>query len=373
MGNVFSKQLFKRFVDNKYGKKNISHIGSTATEAICNLYKSTHKCYVVISDSYGSYNLSTDYMKNNLQAKLPDVDFKSITCTAGACFGGGNMSYDKLLSAMDLSDVTDIVIVGGFNDRNYSQDVIQAGIKKVRDLVDSNIRIHIGHHGWSSLLESTERDLLTTNSIPAYRKCIAYNNCFYMKNYEYAMHDYYLFQQDNVHPTEDGAEQLCRQIAQYIMNGTCDVHYQYRVLRFSDAHNTATSYEVGCMLDNDMVTVYLPSIPIDFTSAVECNVNNESAQLLQIEQSSGTRGYMMGMYDGRQNVKHTLHLNGYFKTDGNGTPLYVGMEGCKFVLQGGFLYIYNDTINSDGTNFQYFKIVAMEIRGGTFTIPTLSC
>lgn len=373
MGNVFSKQLFYRFVDYKYGKKNISHIGSTATEAICNLYKNTHRCYVVLSDSYGSYNLSTDYMKNNLQAKLPNVDFKSITCTAGACFAGGNTSYDRLLSKIDLSDVTDIILIGGFNDRSFSQEAIMDGIQKVRDLVDDNIRIHIGHHGWSSLLGSDERDLLTTNSIPAYRKCIAYNNCFYMKNYEYTMHDYYLFQEDNVHPTEEGTEQLCRQIAQYITNGTCDVHYQYRVLTFQNAYNTATKYEVGCMLDNDMVTIYLPSIPIDFSTAVTCGVNNDSALLLQVENAAGNRGFMMGMYDGRQNVKHTIHLNGYFKTDGNGTPLYVGMEGCKFVLQGGFLNIYNNTINSDGTNFQLFNVTAMEIRGGTFTIPTLAC
>lgn len=374
MGNIFSKTLFKRFVDNHYGRKNISHIGSTATEAIYNLYKNTHKCYVVISDSYGGYNLSTDYLKNNLTAKLPDVDFKSISCVAGACFNSGDATFDKLLAKTDLNGVTDIILVGGFNDRESSQENIMQGIKRVRDLIDENIRIHIGHHAWSSLLESSVRDLLIVNSIPSYRKCSTYNNCFYMKNYEYVMHDYSLFQEDNVHPNENGAQQICRQIARYIETGTCDVHYQYKVLSFQSGYNTANAYEVAYVLDNDLVTIYLPTIPINFTNPITCGVNNNDTQLLQVEYPTGdNRGYMMGMYDARQNVQHVLSLNGYFKTDANGTPLYVGMEGCKFVLQGGFIHMYNNTIAADGINFQVFNAVAMEIRGGTFTIPTLAC
>lgn len=330
------------------------------------------RCYVLISDSYGGYNITANYLDTTLRAKLPTVNFKTIFSKPGAGFHGtGETAYATLLSNLDLTGVTDVILIGGFNDREASIEDILAGMERVRKVVGNNVRVHVGHHGWSSLLESDVRDLIVTNSIPAYRRCKDYDNFFYMTNYEYTLHDYSLFQTDNVHPLETGAAEMCKQISQYIMTGTCDVHYQYRVITFKSAYNTATEYKVGYQLDNDKVTLYIPNNTIQFTNAVNMGMNTQ-VQLLQLETGdASTRGFVMGMWDNANHLKPYINLNGFFTT--TGTPQFVGMEGCRFVIQGGFLHVWNNTINSGGTMFQLFDASAMEIRGGIITIPTLSC
>ena len=320
------------------------------------------KKYIIFIDSYGQYITAGDFTN------------ATVFWQAGANFNADDSnSYNNWiptkLATLNLAEYSDIIILGGFNDRAASQESIATGMQNTISAIKNALgeqsqyyKIYLGHIGWSSTLESRVRDLLVTNSIPIYRQAVRYGFDGYMTNSEYTMHNYRNFNSDNVHPNIGGTAEIIYQIKNFMATGTCDVHYPYLVI-------TVGTYQVAFRLDNDIVTIYLPYDTIQKTIALNAN---EELQFLQITNASGgNAGYAIGYQDNVVNVTYYITLNGYITTNGN--PQFIGLEGFRFYLRGGFLYAQNNTINSAGSGFQTGTMTAVQIRGGVFTIPTLYC
>lgn len=360
MADISNIELF----GTKYNIKDTQNRQNTKnnTEQINEVNRRLADKWLIFMDSYGQY--------------ITDGSFSNATVfwQAGGNFNANdansfNVWIPAKLQTVNLSDYSNIIILGGFNDRNASQESIATGMRNTVTAVKSALgdqagyyKIFVGHIGWSSTLESSIRDLLVVNSIPIYRQAVKYGFDGYMTNSEYIMHNYRNFNSDNVHPNTDGTNEIIYQIKNFMATGTCDVHYPYLVV-------DVLTYQVGFRLDNDIVTVYLPYNTIQRTNNLDANTE---IQFLQITNASGSNGgYAIGYQDNVVNVTYYITLNGYVTC--STSPTFIGLEGFRFYLRGGFLYAQNNTINSAGTGFQTGTMTAVQIRGGVFTIPTLYC
>lgn len=327
---------------------------------------------LIFTDSYGKY----------IPTKLFDDYGHKIFWRDGANFNANdnNTFYNWIgakIDSVDINDYRQIIFIGGFNDRSASQESIINGMTQTYNFLKTKIgslfsqyKISVGHIGWSSTLDSDVRDLVCTNSLPAYRKSPSCGMP-YMTNIEYVLHDYSIFNTDNVHPNTTGGQLIANQIFNYIYEGTCDVHKDYKICQIVGGNNVSASYNVAYRLDNDLITVWLPYNAIHFTNPVEFKSDSDIT-LLQIEPSTATtRGYVMGMYDAQPNLSHFITLNGYVVCQG--TPQFRSLDGVQFYIYGGFLHCYNNKIKADGTGFDTFFITDIQIRGCCFTIPTLLC
>ena len=301
----------------------------------------------VITDSYGVFKSIDDASGDPMV--FPSYFTQVFNFMGFVAHHGGNFSAGETNSA-DFANVykteakpkiteelTDLIIVGGFNDRKAEPSAIHDGIKRLYDAVIAdypNCKISIGHFGWSSTPDSEVRSSMLTHSLLAYRDCTL-DGCAYMKNSEYTMHNYSLFTTDNVHPNTNGKAEIVKQIFEYLCTGTCDVHYPYKSITIPTTGNISTVYNVGFKLDNEIVTIYLPSDALSFKNYVPLGANTVS-QFLCIASIAdrNTCGYAMGMYDDNNNVQISLPIKGYFMVN-DGT--FRNLDHCDFFLQGGFI------------------------------------
>lgn len=269
-----------------------------------------------------------------------------------------------------------IVILGGFNDRNSSQENIKFGISEFYSKLKiqlqtigidiRNFKINIGHIGWSSTLESSERDKMFSSSIPAYKSCGEYN-IGYIKNSEFTFRPYNLIGSDNVHPTEEGGKRIHTCLVNYVYSGNWIGDFGYYTINMRGVGITET-YSVGWTIDGNMCEMFLPYDTLHFTSPILLSADKPN-MLLQVQYDKKTP--FMGMFDNIINVQHCIQLSGYFVVSSGGSSSFISMEGMKFFIQGGFMYCLANGLNKDKTGFDTAYVSAMQIRSGAVNIPLM--
>ena len=338
----------------------------------------------VITDSYGVYKSNSDASGDPMV--FPSYFTKVFNFMGFVAHHGGNFNagasnsadfaaiYKNEAKPKITTELTDLIIVGGFNDREAEPSAIHAGIKRLYDAVIKdypNCKISIGHFGWSSTPDSKVRDSMLTHSLVAYRACTT-DGCAYMPNSEYTMHNYSLFTTDNVHPNTTGKAEIVKQIFEYLCTGTCDVHYPYRLITIPATGNITTTYKVGFKLDNNIVTMYLPNTSLTFKNYPPMGANALS-QFMCIASigSRDTCGYAMGMYDDSYHVQKSLPIKGYFTcSDGTFRPL----DPCDFYLQGGFIMCRANILASPTSAYlSDFYPTGFQIRGCVIQLTCDQC
>lgn len=375
------------FTDTTYTVASTSKDGlmSASDKTVLNSVVSRMKRNVfVITDSYGVYKSNSDASGDPMV--FPSYFTKVFNFMGFVAHHGGNFNagasnpadfaaiYKNEAKPKITADLTDLIIVGGFNDREAEPSAIHAGIKRLYDAVIKdypNCKISIGHFGWSSTPDSEVRDSMLTHSLVAYRACTT-DGCAYMPNSEYTMHNYSLFTTDNVHPNTNGKAEIVKQIFEYLCTGTCDVHYPYRLITIPATGNITTAYQVGFKLDNNIVTMYLPNTSLTFKKYPPMGANALS-QFMCIASigSRDTCGYAMGMYDDKYHVQKSLPIKGYFTcSDGTFRPL----DPCDFYLQGGFIMCRANILASPTSAYlPDFYATGFQIRGCVIQLTCDQC
>lgn len=339
---------------------------------------------IIFGDSYtddAAYSRETfTQALTRMLAAYPLIQFQNFSLSSCRFSANLDTSYKNRINAVTSSfnsdEVTDVIILGGFNDRNYTIDEIQAGISAAVTNAHAkypNARVSVGHYGWSGALPSEARELLYTRTIPAYRSAPMFGAA-YMTNIEYTMHDYELFDDDRVHPNAAGNTEIARQVSMYILNNCCDVHYKYRNRHYSNMSYTATEYDVGSALDNDLVTIWFPGNTINFTSNTRTIANSSFTQWMQMtDVAAGKRQMFIGSWDTAMGLLPSLDLKGYLTR--SQAPMFVDVSGITWVLSGGFLYAENKNVGmSSGDGWvPTTNIGAVQFAPGSITIPTLWC
>lgn len=375
------------FTDTTYTVASTSKDGlmsSADKTALTSVVSRVKRNVFVITDSYGVYKSNSDASGDPMV--FPSYFTKVFNFMGFVAHHGGNFNagasnsadfaaiYKNEAKPKITADLTDLIIVGGFNDREAEPSAIHAGIKRLYDAVIKdypNCKISIGHFGWSSTPDSEVRDSMLTHSLVAYRACTT-DGCAYMPNSEYTMHNYSLFTTDNVHPNTNGKAEIVKQIFEYLCTGTCDVHYPYRLITIPATGNITTAYQVGFKLDNNIVTMYLPNTSLTFKKYPPMGANALS-QFMCIASigSRDTCGYAMGMYDDKYHVQKSLPIKGYFTcSDGTFRPL----DPCDFYLQGGFIMCRANILASPTSAYlPDFYATGFQIRGCVIQLTCDQC
>lgn len=341
---------------------------------------------LVVGDSYFYPTASQIYASigpvEYAESLTDEFEFDNIS-DGGAGFIGGYMSFSDLLdtpSSFPADEVTDVLFMGGYNDRNSSVATILGAmnttIAKARGLYP-NAKIAVGHCGWSGTLSSTQRDLCIDYSIKAYRRCTEYGVA-YMTNFEYTMHYYELINHtDDIHPTTQGCHELAKQMLQFLMTGSCDVHYEYKSNTYNygglTGANTSSVYRVASKLDNDIVTIWLPDDTVVFTSPATLS-SSAFTQLLQMtNQADNTRLHFMGVYDSYPQNAAQIIFNGYMHMTSGDLQFIPAIE-TQFILKQGFLHARPYQLKADGSGFNTpGDCYGIRPLGQAITIPTLLC
>lgn len=332
---------------------------------------------IVVMDSYGdSYDQS---LITNAGWKLFWKAGAGFDINNGTNFKDWSIDEINKLTPEELYSYDKIIFLGGFNDRNSSQENILSGIAQCKTRlanVYSSKRLNfdeaimcVGHVGWSSLLESTERDKMFSASIPAYKRCREHNIA-YVDNIEYVLHKYSLFQSDNVHPSAEGCTNLHWFLQQYASNGNSHVDRGYQTIPMTGAGTTGP-YAVGYWQHDGFCELYLPFDTIQFSTNKLLDGNNP-VQLLQL-QNSEKDNVVMGMFDNGSNVQHMISLSGYFTVASGGTSQFISFDGMKFFIQGGFLWCLPSSLNAVHSGFDTGYVSSMQIRSGSVSVPLMFC
>ena len=159
----------------------------------------------------------------------------AVSANGGASFSNTNNSYASLLSASTITNVTDIVVCGGFNDYPYQYSAITSAISSFITSAKSKypgVRVHIGCIGWIKQGTGTSamndwqdvRTAIGGTVIPAYHACVRYG-ADYLSNVEYALGDSGLTPTDGYHPSADGNKAIAEAIGNAILTGSAPIPY----------------------------------------------------------------------------------------------------------------------------------------------------
>lgn len=232
----------------------------------------SNRFFVFVGDSY-----TYGYYPDNAEKKLTGyVDLaKARTGFNGNILARGgegfakNGTYGKFLTRIkeftgDKSQVTDVVVLGGYNDHDMSVSEISAGIKEFCNYVASNFpvaKVTIGMVGWST---SASRYYELHKVLSTYTEGARANKCAFIPNLEFVMHNTELFSSDGLHPNAEGHSRLSAALTSWIMGGGVDVAYGYQAVEYTVAGGISmgsTSFysqlqnEVCSLLHSDCVGI----------------------------------------------------------------------------------------------------------------------
>lgn len=301
--------------------------------------------YIFVGDSYIlGYSQDGKIYKSYAQYIKEGLNLQSTTLGAsGAGFANagsgpneGKTFLDclKLYSGNDNNYITDIYVLGGYNDRTKTQTEIYLAMEEFRDYVRitfPNAKITVGFIGWSMFPAEYASISLTCE---AYTRCGTYDMA-YIENSQYILHNTKFFTTDFIHPNNEGHIALASYLSSYINGNSIDVVQP----RAQVAVPMVNNVQLGPMfttLDNGVVTITMP----DF-----CNIN-----------LSAYSGNYWGQY--WINISDKLNptpILGYQETYWSGAVLWEPLTENKFYtapasikMVDGKFFIQIQAINSEG-------------------------
>lgn len=219
--------------DDVVDNENIIAINNSDTliaEKMINI--NSDKFYVFLGDSYGTglnelseqtipwTTLVPEYLGLNQNEYITNS-------SNGSGFKHGKTFLSQLEDVSNLiinkNKVTDIIIIGGYNDNYNSVDDNLTAMETFFDYAKTtfpNANFKLACVGWSRIYDV--RQAIASRTLPAYTQCGKFN-CQYLKNTEYILHDYSLFSNDNYHPNQEGQNTLSSYLTDAILNGSCNV------------------------------------------------------------------------------------------------------------------------------------------------------
>lgn len=203
-----------------------------------------------------------------------------VQATPGGGFVTGDF-YDDLDDITDtisnLSEITDIFVVGGWNDRGQSESDLRDAMTAFNTLAKTkcpNAKITIGFVGKSNPIIVANEGGVNNNrtklmpTIMSEIKISGELGFRFIKNAPYILHNYdsSLWEEDGVHPNQAGQTELGKQITFGFVNGFCDIHREDLT-----AYLTITASGIS-----DTIS------PTNFQSGI----HNDQAFLLKVDEDS---------------------------------------------------------------------------------------
>lgn len=312
-----------------------------------------NKKYLLIGDSYAD-GYTPDGNVTSWQQLF--IDYTGLSNTIRKHLGGTgfvnlvqNKNFQSLMEEVTNDEnLTDIVVLGGYNDFSYNQqqiyNAINAFIIKANEKFP-NAKVHIGFVGWTR--NSTNIYPLSI-ACQRYREACGYYMASYLNNIEFSLHNYFAdFSSDGIHPVLQGQIKIARNLIQALMTGSCNnptVFTQVGVSYDSNINGNAFGTALACYQNNNLVSVSLSSQRgIAFVTPVS------GSGIVEIEIGTINNGYIVGT---EYNLTATTVLlivhdsTGYYPCVGN------------IVFRNGKIFIQFSDINDTKNNYRSFTNIS---------------
>lgn len=328
--NILALANFPTLIAEKIADYRMNQAESNINSINTSLNRIVNKKYIIVGDSYaegytpdGNVTGWAELLKNLLGLNSTNC---TIVYRGGCGFTPTNNTYTDLINALSNdSDVTDIIVAGGYNDKNASYESILDGSLAFKTACNTkfpNATIYLGFIGFTN---TNERYSFNTcrNMYVSMASQHGYN---YLNNVEYSLRNTYdAFASDNYHPNETGQNKLAQMIYEAYKTGSANVVFDYsnlnlKVLSDFDSLTDGLIQNIGTTAVNNLVTLAIQSYgAIRSTNGKSINCNG--IDLYPV--ATITKGYITGNSYYTTNVP----VNCVVQDDSSGYPKYYTMGG----------------------------------------------
>ena len=325
---------------------------------------------ICISDSYGLVQDGDGLYWDEILKRalgISDANFhRSAVNGSGFTDHSGQPTFLDQLQTIDpsISDktkITDIIVVGGCNDRDSTKAQILSDISAFCTYVKTNYtraHIHIAHAGriWSE----AELPKFANITVPIYSRCGLYG-ARYLKGSENIMHQLSLFNADKIHPNADGVREIGIAVTEGFLTGTCEIERRITPTitpTGADVYSATFDSTMQMLQQNDIVSMIFQGLG---SMTVTFNSEGTHANNLDIGSLSDTLMFG-GAYAPYGFVEATC--NSY-----NGANTLVESRQCLIYLTGDDVIHYR--AKGGGAFNTSKKLVFTPIQ--SMSVPALSC
>ena len=288
----------------------------------------------------------------------------------GAAING--KTFSTLLSEITAdNNVTDIIVIAGYNDRVALSSVWQgiANFKNVANTNFPNAKIHIGFVGWTT---DTDQMFPLGEALDLYIYASKELGIHYMGNMEYTLHQYGVcFSSDGIHPNQTGHNRIADNGAECLINGSCSVYHPYNNIPItnvnSDISNQSFSNSLGETMNNGIVEI---------SSQSYCNVFFGTSQHLT---SSG--GVTVRLFD-IDLTRNTYIIGNKYNFTSCYVPVIIHDDNSKYyngtgqiIFNSGKIYLkLPGMINLQNNGYLDINVTQVQIMSGIHaTFDSLTC
>lgn len=219
---------------------------------------------ICIGDSYGEgYNPDGNVTgwPTLLKGYLGLTDDNFFSNSLGGSGFVNNTTFATLLNQTSNhfhnEDVTNVIVCGGFNDMNTTENAIINAIdnfKKQAEIIYPNAHIFVGFIGESTTM-STRGSLILPRA--SYNSGCGYNGITYLSGVENALHADQMFGSDGIHPNVWGEESIAKAISNALLNGYASVvHVGSNITNVTFKNGFTGSTIIETSQYNDMCSLY---------------------------------------------------------------------------------------------------------------------
>ena len=264
-----------------------------------------NKKYVLIGDSYGQ-GYTPDGSVNGwctiFRDRLGLNENNCIIITAGGTSFAhtGYKWSDLVLEQAEDGAVTDLILLGGYNDNPYTEEEIRAGMEAFKQACDvkyPNAAVYVGFVGRSTVNSQVSYNLYRCAGW--YQKYCGWYNMKHLAGMKDALYDAYtMLSSDGYHPNQNGNNAIARALCNAYLGGDASVISNYSNLTLTPSNNWDS------LNDNNLIGVTFADGVYHLTCRGRLTLTGQSHTITGngdnwIELGNISDGYMCGDYYGR--------------------------------------------------------------------------
>lgn len=233
----------------------------------------TTKKYIFIGDSYGHASDTNNGWIDKLVTMmgLTSADYFE-SAVGGAGFGTVSNNFLTLITgvvssmtAAQKASITDVVVLGGANDRGHDVPDMATYINAFMSYVNTNLpnaNVHIG-----MCAGNYADNFIGIQSGRVLDGYLAGSGYSYITNVEYVFHDRTLIGSDHIHPTDDGYERLANFVHAYLTGRSFSVGMRERPIATITDGTMTGSIRPFIVVENNLTTFNWNYIIAEFDTA----------------------------------------------------------------------------------------------------------
>lgn len=246
----------------------------TATDKTENIsrYLGNYPGVVTIGDSYGrgegsgtihKYTPWTTLIKNYLGLtenvnywtnSLGGAGFK--VALQGKNFNQLLNDLSETMSEQNRNTVGKILVAGGYNDNSniYPEDLTD--FFNTAKLKFPNAIVYVACIGWGT--NRTIASSIANNTVPAYSKGAGLNGGVYITNSDFSLHNYAWFDEDGIHPNDDGQKNIAEMLCSGLLTGSCSNNYGIKRITVTPNPEICETCDIKgyCTISNDITGLF---------------------------------------------------------------------------------------------------------------------